>query len=247
MAWLFTAFISSLLLPPTCLIILSGAGLLLLKRHARAAIAMLGVAWISLFLLSLPLVANRLIAQLEYYPALDLHHLPSADAIVILGAGTYFNAPEYGGDTVNDFALVRLRYGARLFRATGLPVAVSGGSPDGGVAEAKLMRTALQQDFGVPVRWAEPASTNTRENARNSRVLLPASIHRIFLVTHAWHLARAAAAFRRAGFVVVPAGTRYSLTRPVAPIDFIPQPQALVTSFLAMHEVLGLIWYRFTD
>ena len=247
MAWLITAFISSLLLPPASLIILSGIGLLLLKRHARAAKILLVIAWSSLFLLSLPLVANRLIAPLEQFPALNIHHLPSADAIVILGAGTYFNAPEYRGDTVNDYALARLRYGARLYRATHLPIAVSGGSPDGGATEAKLMASALRQDFGVPVRWVESASINTRENARDSRALLPASVHRILLVTHAWHLTRATRVFRRAGFTVIPAGTDYKLTRPLRPLDFIPRPDALTTSFLAIHEAIGLIWYRLTD
>lgn len=247
MAWLITAFISSLLLPPTSLIILSGIGLLLLKRHARAAKILLIIAWTSLFLLSLPLVANRLIAPLEQFSALDMHRLPSADAIVILGAGTYFNAPEYQGDTVNDYALTRLRYGARLYRATHLPIAVSGGRPDGGVAEANLMASALHQDFGVPVRWLEPASINTRENARFSRALLPTSVHRIFLVTNAWHLTRAVEAFQRAGFTVIPAGTDYKLTRSLRPLDFIPQPEALTTGFLAIHEAIGLIWYRLTD
>lgn len=247
MTWLITAFISSLFLPPTSLIILSGIGLLVSRRHARTAQILLSIAWAGLVLLSLPLVADRLIAPLEYFPALDVQHLPSADAIVILGAGTYFNAPEYRGDTVSDYALMRLRYGARLYRATRLPVAVSGGRPDGGVAEAKLMASALQYDFCVPVRWIEPTSNNTRENARYSRALLPSSIHRIFLVTQVWHLPRAARAFRQAGFDVIPAGTGYHLTRPVEPADFIPQAKALLTSYFALHEAIGLIWYRFTD
>ena len=97
-----------------------------------------------------------------------------ADAIIILGAETYFNAPEYGGDTVNQFALERLRYGAHLFQRTGKPVLVSGGNPAGGDAEGKLMREVLMQDFSVPVRWAEVRSENTLENARLSFDILPA-------------------------------------------------------------------------
>ncbi|MHB1678646.1 MAG: YdcF family protein [Sulfuriferula sp.] len=247
MSWFIIASISLLLLPPASLIIIGGAGMMLWNRHSRLGKVLVFIALISLALLSMPIVANHLIGPLEQFPAIDLRHPPVADAIVILGAGTYFNAPEYRGDTVNDYALARLRYGARLYRATHLPIAVSGGNPDGGVPEATLMQLTLLQDFAVPVRWVEARSTNTRENARASRALLPPNIRKVYLVTHAWHLTRAVQAFRRAGFTVIPAGTGYSLTRPVRPLDFIPQPQALVKSFLAIHEAIGLIWYRLTD
>ncbi len=247
MSWFITAIISLLLLPPTVLILSGGVGMLLLNRRPRLARGLIVVALAGLTALSMPIVANSLIARFEQFPPINLRHPQHADAIVILGAGTYFNAPEYGSDTVNDYALTRLRYGARLYRATHLPIAVSGGSPDGGVAEAVLMQGALMQDFGVPVRWVESRSDNTHENAVNSRALLPRTVHRIYLVTQAWHLPRAVYAFRRAGFSVIPAGTGYSLTRAPRLLDFVPQPQALVKSFFAFHEAIGLIWYRLNN
>ena len=199
---------------------------------------------VSLYCLSAPIVADYILAQFEHFPAVNLAHPPSADAIVILGGGTYFNAPEYAGDTVNGNTLARLRYGAQLYRATHLPIAVSGGSPNGGRPEAELMRASLEQDFAVPVRWVESHSRNTDENARASRALLPHSVQTIFLVTQAWHLRRARYAFQRAGFTVIPAGTDYCLTRQTQLLDFVPQPQALLNSYLAFHEAIGLIWYR---
>lgn len=199
---------------------------------------------IGLYWLSTPFIADRLLAQFEHFPAINLSNLPTADAIVILGGGTYFNAPEYGGDTVNRYTLERLRYGARLYRASHLPIAVSGGRPNGGRPEAELMQAALQQDFAVPVRWVETRSNNTNENARACRKLLPDNIQTIYLVTQAWHLPRAMDAYRRAGFTVIPAGTGYTLTRHTKLRDFIPQPQALINSYFAIHEALGLIWYR---
>lgn len=244
MSWLATIIISAFLLPPLSLILLGGLGLALISRHPYVAKWLITLMLILLGGLSMPIIADRLLAQFEHYPALDLAHLPHADAIIILGSGTYFDAPEYGGDTVSRYALERLRYGARLERASHLPLVVSGGNPAGGTPEAYLMRDALQQDFNVPTTWAEPTSNTTWDNARHSRTLLPASIKRIYLVTHAWHLPRAIYAFERAGFTVIPAGTAYSLTQRISPLDFIPQPNGLAHSYFAMHEAIGLIWYR---
>ena len=211
-------------------------------QHLRNRLIILFL--IGLYWLSTPIIADHLLAQFERFPAVNLANQPAADAIVILGGGTYFNAPEYGGDTVNRYTLERLRYGARLYRASHLPIAVSGGRPNGGRPEAALMQAALQQDFAVPVRWVETGSNNTDENARACRALLPANIRSIYLVTQAWHLPRAIYAYRRAGFAVIPAGTGYTSTRQSELRDFIPQPEALINSYFALHETLGLIWYR---
>jgi len=245
MNWLATNLISSLLLPPLNLILLGFAGFVLLRRRPTLARVLIFVSLVFLGILSMPAVGNRLLAQLEPYPALNPAHLPKADAIVILGAGTYFDAPEYGGDTVDSLALERLRYGARLARLTGLPILVTGGKPAGGKPQATLMQTSLEQDFHVPARWEESHSNTTWENARNSYALLaPTDIRRIFLVTHAWHLPRAVYSFEKAGFRVIPAGTGFALANKIRVMDFIPQPRGLQASYYAMHEAIGLIWYR---
>ena len=65
----------------------------------------------------------------------------------MLGGGVDYGAPEYGGNTVVSSTLVRLRYAARLYRATGKPVLVSGGDPrETGIAN---LRPGL--DLSVPL------------------------------------------------------------------------------------------------
>ena len=148
----------------------------------------------------------------------------SADAIVILGGGSHPASPEYGGDTVNSTTLERLRYGARLYRLTHLPVLVTGGNPRGyAEAEAALMRLVLETEWNMPVRWSDDQSHDTAENARKSfAILKPAGITRIYLVTHAWHMPRAQAAFEYAGFAVIPAATSYTTDDVRSPGDFVP-------------------------
>lgn len=245
LAWLATNFIAAFLLPPLSLILLMTAGLLLLKRRPRLGKALLAAGLVLLYALSTPLVAGSLIRLLQVAPLPANANLSGVGAIVVLGAGRYEDAPEYGGDTANALALERLRYAATLQRRTGLPLLVTGGAPDGGMPEGRFMQEILEKEFGVPVRWMEDASDNTRENAINSaRILAREHIRRILLVTHAWHMPRAEAAFERAGLQVIPAGTHFAGSRPPGLMSFVPDAGALRVSAYALHEAIGLVWYR---
>lgn len=245
LAWLATNFVASFLLPPLSLIVLMTAGMALLKRRPRLGKMLIGLGLVLLYALSTPLVAGSLFRLLQAAPLPESADLSGVGAIVVLGAGRYERAPEYGGDTANAYALERLRYAARLQRRTGLPILVTGGAPTGGIPEAQFMQEVLEKEWKVPVRWTEGASDNTRENALNSRrILAGEKIAKILLVTHAWHMPRAQAAFERAGFEVIPAGTRFSLPKAAELMDFVPEAGALRASAHALHEAIGLVWYR---
>lgn len=245
MSWLVTKLISALLLPPLNLLLLCGAGLLLWHRRPVVARWLVGGSFVALWLLSTPYVSNGLLLALEGQPQPLNPSVQAADAIVVLGGGTYPSAPEYGGDTVSEFTLVRLRYAARLARETGKPVLVSGGNPAGNrIPEGEQMKAVLENEFHVPVKWAESKSRNTYENAVFSyRMLSPLGIRRIYLVTHAWHMPRAAMAFRLAGFEVVPAATLFATAPSPGILQFVPDAGALQDSRWFMHEIIGLAWY----
>ncbi|HET7831998.1 MAG TPA: YdcF family protein [Gallionella sp.] len=258
MSWFVTNTLAALLLPPFSLLLLFALGLILLYRRWRFARTLLLMAFVLLWLASTPYVAEGALHLLEARTAeLDLQHreqrpqtgMPAdrAEAIVILGGGTYFRAPEYSGqDTVSEQTLVRLRYGAKLHRETNIPVLVTGGKPLGNhSSEGQQMRAALEQDFRIPVRWTEDASANTFENAQNSyRMLQQIGIHRIYLVTHAWHMPRSAEIFRRAGFEVIEAPTAFTTRYRTDLLAFLPRADSLRDSKIFVHEVIGLVWYR---
>ena len=246
--WLIEKLISVWFLPPGCLMVLTGWGVLRLRKHPRSGKALILLSLIALWALSTPLLSRTLLQALEPAPTDPLNILsgPPPQAIVILGGGQYFAAPEFGGsDTVSESTLTRLRYGAHLHRLTGKPILVSGGAPEGGAtSEAQNMKMVLEHDFQVPVTWVEAASANTLENARASRAMLaPLGINRVYLVTHAWHMPRSKWIFQQAGFHVMIAPTQYATSLRLTPRDFVPHAYALEDSSHFFHEVIGLLWY----
>ncbi len=234
-------------LPPVLPLMLIVPGLLLLRRHRRvgSALAWTGVA-LNLALIT-PLTVGWLVDALEPAPTLSVDAARRAQAIVVLGAGKRTYAPEFGGETVNRLSLERVRYGARLARQTGLPVLVSGGAPTGDLPEAELMKAALEQDFGIPVRWMETASRDTRQNAQFSAVQLQAAgIERILLVTHAAHMARARTEFEARGLDVIPAPTAWLGGGDTGDrvLTLLPSQNTAYAGWFALHEWLGLVAYR---
>lgn len=243
--WLVTNLLAAFLLPPLSILVLGGWGLWLMRQRRRQRLGrwLVLLSGLMLWLLSTPYLAGRLLDGLK--PPPQAIRADTAEAIVILAGGAYRANLEYGGDTVGRLTLERLRYGAHLARRTALPVLVTGGDPAGGVPEARLMQAVLETEFGVPVRWVEDRSHNTRENARyTAQILKAAGVRRILLVSHAWHLKRAIPEFERAGLAVVPAGIGYARALPPGVMDFIPSARALLDSHYALHEGIGLIWYR---
>lgn len=240
--------LSALVLPPAGPVLLGIFGLWLARRHPRGGRAVTLLALLVLLALSLPPVAQALMRGLEQSAPIAAADLARAQAIVVLGGGKYAGAPEYGGDTVSAATLERLRYGAFLQKRSGLPLLVTGGAPFGGRAEGEAMKEAIERDFGATVKWAEVASRDTAENAVFSARLLKADgLTRIALVSHGWHLRRAAELFRRQGLEVLPAPTAYTTGSPSPFEQMLPSARALGISAEALHEWLGLLVQRLTD
>ncbi|MGQ4880074.1 YdcF family protein [Billgrantia sp. LNSP4103-1] len=238
-----------LMLPPTLNVLLVLLGLLLGPKRLRgAALIVLGLA--GLLLLATPWASHTLRQGLEPYSPPARAQLESAEAIVILGGGRDYVAPEFGwGDAPANATWRRLAYGALLHRHSELPILVSGGRVHGeDAAEASLMAAALHDVFDVPVRWREGESRTTTENARLSAdILRTEGITRIALVSQAWHLPRAVAAFEAQGIAVVPAPTDFTSPAPEGLEAWLPRAYHLNQSTRALNEWLGRVALRLRD
>ena len=239
--FLLKKLLGALVLPPTGPLLLAITGALMLRRWPRTGRALVWTGLATLLALSLSPVSGLLLRLANDSPAVRLEDARTAQAVVILGGGVRREAVEYGGDTLGRVTLERVRYGAKLARETGLPVLVSGGSVFGDTAtEASLMRAALEQEFNVPVRWAEDRSRNTHENAQLSAAILKRDgVSRVVLVMHGFDIRRARAEFEAAGLEVVPAPTVIPNFSVMTPFDLVPGMGALQGSQVALYELLA--------
>jgi uncharacterized SAM-binding protein YcdF (DUF218 family) len=106
------------------------------------------------------------------------------------------------------------------------------------------MRSALI-DFGVPgsAIVLENASRTTRENMRNSRLLLDSlGIKTVLLVTSALHMRRALAEAGNAGIDAFPAPADFEVGEESPTLmAFLPDAGALESSSRAIKERLGCL------
>jgi uncharacterized SAM-binding protein YcdF (DUF218 family) len=235
------------LIPPNLFILLAMIGVLAAWRARRLGLALATVAMGCLYLVSMPLLADLLIRSAEAVggaPASAADMRPGA--IIVLSADARLGSIPGEADTVGPLTLERLAEAARQHRRLGLPILVSGGAlRPGHPSLAALMNAALQEDFGLSTRWQEERSQNTFENASFSAgILRGAGIKVAVLVTHPWDMARALWSFRAIGYPVVPMPVSGGRSLRLSPAAFLPQVPALRDSYYALHELIGLAWYR---
>jgi uncharacterized SAM-binding protein YcdF (DUF218 family) len=236
----------SSLVPPNLFILLALVGVLAAWWRKPLGLAVATGAIACLYLVSMPLVAGVLIRFTETIanrePALPAGTSPGA--IIVLATDARYNDGE--PEAVGPLTLERLAEAARQQRRLGLPILVSGGPPDHPeTSPAALMSKALAEDFNVPVGWREDRSRNTFENASFSAAILrQAGVRSAFVVAHPWDMARALWSFRAVGYPVAPLPTFENHGWSISALSLLPQIPALKDSYYALHELIGLGWYR---
>lgn len=235
----------NLFLPPIGLLLVALLGLLLglHGRWRRVGWGLSFASLLALLLLAMPATGALLVVALE--SGLPVTPTPSQPpkAIVILSA----EAVTVDGTRFEPGPLTweRLRAGARLARQEKLPVMVSGGPmPAHAPPLADLMARVLAEQLTVPVRWRETRARDTWENAKYSaEILRAAGIKSIYVVSHAWHLRRAIAAFARFGIAATAAPVRTTPWPRGTLEEFVPSLAGWTQSRIALHEWIGGAYY----
>ncbi len=237
----------SFLSPPMLFIVTAVLGIAAAARGQRFGFVIAFASLACFYALATPLLSDGLIAALlRQVPAGQVGNEPAA-AIIVLGADEHASADRPADDRLGALSLERVFLAAREYRASHLPILVSGGSfaPDH-ASLADLMAQMLEADFGVLVRWRETRSGNTYENAEFSAAILHANgISTVVLVSQRWDMPRAIWAFRQFGITAIPSGVVPSFVpTKVEWHAFLPSIGNLEESFVALHELVGLLYYR---
>jgi len=203
-----------------------------------------------LWLASTPLFAHFLVSTLEWrHLARPVDELSAADAIVVLGGG--LGRPDLPRHRIElEDGADRVWHAAELYRSGKAPLVIASGGTreEGEPPEAELM-AALLETWGVAPGdiWLETGSETTRENAANTAKLIAGRpIDKVYLVTSAVHMPRALAAFRTVGIDAVPTPTDYTALQSgdIGLLDYLPDAEALQATTAAVHEYLGMAYYR---
>lgn len=234
------------------LIALLGVLLLFFRRKKAAGAVFLTGAGILLLAIGwLPLGSAALLALENRFPTPAI--AGPVTGIVVLGG-------EIDTDVSNDRRTVALTDAAERLTKTAefsrlypnARILLSGGDNDllgaSGMAEAALARDLLVQ-IGVPRERIEieERSRNTCENAIESKkVAAPKAGELWLLLTSAFHMPRAVACFRAAGFPVLPYPVDYLVRRSnLRSIGSSSIAEGLYLADIAAHEWLGLVAYHF--
>ena len=241
-------------LPSNLLIEIGIVGvLLLLTAHRRLASWLVVTSIVLTAVVGWSPLGNILILPLEQrFPPWDPSHGPP-DGIVVLGGAITPDVSAARGVVALNEAAERITVAAELARRyPNARIIYTGGSNAlmfDRIAEAPFAVRELEA-LGVAHDriTAEEQSRNTVENAVFSRLIAqPKSGERWLLVTSAYHMPRAIAVFRAAGFPIeaYPVDWRTRGPRDAAR-PFGSLSEGLRRTDEAMHEWAGLVAYRLT-
>lgn len=226
------------------LLVVAGAALYFIFKRRHAATYALAAAALTYVVFGSGLVSFWLMDHLEheFASSQDVNAVATIDSMVVLTGYALPDPRRPITGHVNSASGFRLLEAARIFaRTRRMTVIVSGNG------EVPVIMKDLLAEIGVPRAniITEQNSANTYESAVHLRDLLAGK--QFYLVTSAGHMPRALRAFRKQGLLAVPAPTDYLASRSLRDTSLAPSGKHLAISDLAIHEHLGLMWYRLLD
>lgn len=221
---------------------------LMLRKKAKSASWLLGMALVWFWFWSMPIVGGWLCLPLEEdFPVQLAENMPEVDAIVIMGGGVW-GTTNYPYASLNDGA-DRAWHAARLWKAGKAPIIIPSN------VDAELCDIKLLVDLGVPrdAVVLENRAVNTEENAKFvAEILTPKNEKgaKILLVTSACHMKRSLYMFEKyaPGIECIPAATDYqALPWKDLPFRFrslLPSIDAFARNNSFIHEYIGYYGYK---
>jgi len=239
-------------LPSNLFVCIGIAGLILLcTRLTRLASWLVVTSLVLIALCGLSPLGNALILPLEdRFPPWDASR-GAPDGIVVLGGAITPDVSIARGTTALNEAAERITKTAELaHRYPNAKIIFSGGNAslmfDGGVEAGVAVRQLEALGVTHDRISAEEQSRNTIENAVFSRLIAdPKPGERWLLVTSAYHMPRAIAVFRAAGFAVEAYPVDWRTRGPIDALrPFDSLGDGLRRTDTAVREWVGLLVYR---
>ena len=215
---------------------------LIVKHRRKAFVAFMAGAFVFL-VFSNGVVATILIGPLENrYPPFNYNaRTGEIREVVVLTAFATADERMPLSSRAGSSTLYRVMEVVNLFDRLDLErVYISGDEIAGNVMVDLLVIAGVPRESIA----LDPNSMNTSQSPKHLVAELGKT--EFYLVTSAGHLPRAMAVFRKLGLSPVPVPTDFQLPQDPWSASWTPSPFHLQVSDLAVHEYLGLLWYRIT-
>ena len=191
-------------------------------------------------------VSQYLLSKLEYqYPPYDITADNSSEPstiILLTGSGDLKPKTPLSAQ-INSSSTYRLVEASHIFNNSppGSRIIISGTFMVSNLIKNNLKKTGVPEGS---IHIDKHAGT-TYLSANN---LSKMDINKdIVLITSAGHMPRAIAVFKSFGFTPVPAPTDFLTKQNIFSATYLPSPQHLSNTDLAIHEYIAIIWYKLTD
>ncbi|MCG8709046.1 envelope biogenesis factor ElyC [Brenneria sp. 4F2] len=241
--------IGGLLQPLPMILLLMGIGLLCagFTRWQRGGKTLILISWLTLALISIQPVSDRLLSPLETrYPTWQPGQ-PKVDYIVVLGGGYTYNPDWAPSANLISNSLPRVTEGIRLYQANpGAKMIFTGAAAQGNPVSAAKTAALVAESLGVPAQDILTLDTprDTAEEAVSTAKVV--GERPFLLVTSASHLPRAIRFFQAQGLRPIPApANQMAITTALNLWEkILPSAYWLSHSERAWYETLGMIWQR---
>lgn len=249
--FLFKKLVAPFLLPPGLFILalLLSGGFLIFWHRRKIGIFNLIVGLLFWIFCSAPF-SNFLMGGLE--SDFQIPQAVKGDVIVLLGGGSIDNVPDFSGYGIpTDRMIGRIVTAVRLQKYLNIPIIVSSGKVHKNSSAGAFIAKRFLIDLGVEEGQIviEDKSRDTYENAKYTReICLRNGYKNPILVTSASHLKRSLLSFNKIGMDIVPypANFRSKRNNNYQLYSYLPRSSSLMTTSIALHEYLGILFYNLT-
>jgi len=224
------------------------------RPKSSGARTLLALAAVSYWVASTWHVSQFAIEALgQDFDAFDATDVPEGRvAVVVLGSGS-FTARDWDDATLSitdPWATGRVLEAARVFRLVDPAWVISSGGlvhPDQPHESTGITMERALVGLGVP-KERIVSETQSRNTAAEAEIVAPMleklGVDHTILVTSKFHMWRSVGAFRARGVTVIPAPARNPNPPRGWATRWLPSHVGLDWSAMAVHEGLGLVYYR---
>jgi uncharacterized SAM-binding protein YcdF (DUF218 family) len=220
------------------------AGILWMRGRRAPAGALLAVAGVLVYVLSLAAVGDALLRPLErrYHSIEGAASLPAVRYVVVLGSSYSPRSDVSPVAALDCEGLARIVEGVRVLRRLpGARLIVSGGAPSGREPSAHGY-AQLAEDLGIDEASLIVLDHSLNTDAEARAIAAAIGSEPFLLVTSAWHMPRAMRLMDRvhARPIALPTGQQTGTPCASYWSCFLPSSTGLRRSERALHEYLGI-------